>query len=203
MVKRRRGSRTARAAAPRATALRDAGRSGARRDPDAVRGRARRGRDRHRGRAVARAAPRERPRTRRHALRPVRGRPAHRLGRRLGRRSRTGSRSSACRSRRTSPDPDDLADEVWVTVVHELAHHLGIDDERLARARRRLTRRASVAASAIVTTDRATPAGHRDDPEPEHRAGQPRGSGRRRADATTSGRGRRPAGRGRARSWRG
>src|SRR5687768_16032186 len=23
-------------------------------------------------------------------------------------------------------DPDDLADEVWVTVVHELAHHLGI-----------------------------------------------------------------------------
>jgi len=30
------------------------------------------------------------------------------------------------------PDPDDLADEVWVTVVHELAHHLGIDDDRLA-----------------------------------------------------------------------
>jgi predicted Zn-dependent protease with MMP-like domain len=29
------------------------------------------------------------------------------------------------------PDPEDLADEVWVTVVHELAHHLGIDDERL------------------------------------------------------------------------
>jgi predicted Zn-dependent protease with MMP-like domain len=29
-------------------------------------------------------------------------------------------------------DPDDLADEVWLTVVHELAHHLGIDDERLA-----------------------------------------------------------------------
>jgi predicted Zn-dependent protease with MMP-like domain len=29
------------------------------------------------------------------------------------------------------PDPDDLADEVWVTVIHELAHHLGIDDERL------------------------------------------------------------------------
>ena len=28
-------------------------------------------------------------------------------------------------------DPDDLADEVWATVVHELAHHLGIDDERL------------------------------------------------------------------------
>ena len=29
------------------------------------------------------------------------------------------------------PDPDDLADEVWVTVVHELAHHLGIEDDRL------------------------------------------------------------------------
>jgi predicted Zn-dependent protease with MMP-like domain len=28
-------------------------------------------------------------------------------------------------------DPDDLADEVWITVVHELAHHLGIDDDRL------------------------------------------------------------------------
>lgn len=30
------------------------------------------------------------------------------------------------------PDPDDLADEVWVTLVHELAHHLGIDDDRLS-----------------------------------------------------------------------
>jgi len=29
------------------------------------------------------------------------------------------------------PDPEDLADEVWVTVVHELAHHLGIEDDRL------------------------------------------------------------------------
>ena len=28
-------------------------------------------------------------------------------------------------------DPDELADEVWTTVVHELAHHLGIDDRRL------------------------------------------------------------------------
>ena len=28
-------------------------------------------------------------------------------------------------------DPEELADEVWATVVHELAHHLGIDDERL------------------------------------------------------------------------
>src|SRR4029450_4082612 len=29
------------------------------------------------------------------------------------------------------PDPDDLADEVRTTVIHELAHHLGIDDDRL------------------------------------------------------------------------
>ncbi len=28
-------------------------------------------------------------------------------------------------------DPDELEDEVWATVVHELAHHLGIDDARL------------------------------------------------------------------------
>ena len=27
------------------------------------------------------------------------------------------------------PDPEDLADEVRITVLHELAHHLGIDDE--------------------------------------------------------------------------
>ncbi len=29
------------------------------------------------------------------------------------------------------PDPEELADEVRVTLLHELAHHLGIDDERL------------------------------------------------------------------------
>ena len=28
-------------------------------------------------------------------------------------------------------DPRDLADEVRLTVIHELAHHLGIDDDRL------------------------------------------------------------------------
>jgi predicted Zn-dependent protease with MMP-like domain len=28
-------------------------------------------------------------------------------------------------------DPDELAEEVRLTVVHELAHHLGIDDDRL------------------------------------------------------------------------
>ena len=30
------------------------------------------------------------------------------------------------------PDPLDLEDEVRITVIHELAHHLGIDDDRLA-----------------------------------------------------------------------
>ena len=29
------------------------------------------------------------------------------------------------------PDPDDLADEVRITILHELAHHLGIEDDRL------------------------------------------------------------------------
>jgi predicted Zn-dependent protease with MMP-like domain len=29
------------------------------------------------------------------------------------------------------PDPAELAKEVRVTVIHELAHHLGIDDDRL------------------------------------------------------------------------
>lgn len=29
------------------------------------------------------------------------------------------------------PDPSELADEVRITVIHELAHHLGIDDDRL------------------------------------------------------------------------
>ena len=32
------------------------------------------------------------------------------------------------------PDPDDLRDEVRITLLHELAHHLGIEDEdRLAQ----------------------------------------------------------------------
>jgi predicted Zn-dependent protease with MMP-like domain len=30
------------------------------------------------------------------------------------------------------PDPEDLEEEVRLTVIHELAHHLGIDEERLA-----------------------------------------------------------------------
>ena len=29
------------------------------------------------------------------------------------------------------PDPVELEHEVWITVVHELAHHLGIPDSRL------------------------------------------------------------------------
>lgn len=29
------------------------------------------------------------------------------------------------------PDPRDLEEEVRITVIHELAHHLGIDDDRL------------------------------------------------------------------------
>ena len=29
------------------------------------------------------------------------------------------------------PDPRELSDEVRLTVIHELAHHLGIDDDRL------------------------------------------------------------------------
>jgi predicted Zn-dependent protease with MMP-like domain len=29
------------------------------------------------------------------------------------------------------PDLEDLADEVRITILHELAHHLGIDDDRL------------------------------------------------------------------------
>jgi len=28
-------------------------------------------------------------------------------------------------------DPEDLEEEVRITVIHELAHHLGIDDDRL------------------------------------------------------------------------
>ena len=45
-------------------------------------------------------------------------------------RSPTGSRSSAgrCGCARTG---EDLLDEIAVTVVHEIAHHFGIDDARL------------------------------------------------------------------------
>jgi predicted Zn-dependent protease with MMP-like domain len=29
------------------------------------------------------------------------------------------------------PDPEELEHEVWITVIHELAHHLGMDESRL------------------------------------------------------------------------
>lgn len=29
------------------------------------------------------------------------------------------------------PDPDDLTAEIRITVLHELAHHFGLDEERL------------------------------------------------------------------------
>jgi predicted Zn-dependent protease with MMP-like domain len=31
----------------------------------------------------------------------------------------------------TFPDPDDLRDEIRVTVLHELAHYFGFDEERI------------------------------------------------------------------------
>jgi len=31
------------------------------------------------------------------------------------------------------PDPAELAEQIRLTVIHELAHHAGIDDERLER----------------------------------------------------------------------
>ena len=56
-------------------------------------------------------------------------------------------------------DPDDLADEVWITVIHELAHHLGIDEDRLDRTRHRLTGRRAVRPSTRAGTrpDRPAP----------------------------------------------
>jgi len=30
------------------------------------------------------------------------------------------------------PDPDELADEIAITVMHEIGHHFGISEERLA-----------------------------------------------------------------------
>ena len=43
----------------------------------------------------------------------------------------TSSRSTACALCEMCEDDDDLAEEVYVTVVHELAHAAGIDDDRL------------------------------------------------------------------------
>ena len=105
-----------------------------------------------------RPAARERARARRHAVRPVRGRAPDRVGRGLG---AVPNRITLFRLplEEDFADPDDLADEVWVTVVHELAHHLGIDDDRLARARRRLSgaRPAQPAPRARDTSQRRSP----------------------------------------------
>ena len=45
--------------------------------------------------------------------------------------SRTRSGSSACPILRICDSYDDVVDEVQVTVVHEVAHYFGIDDDRL------------------------------------------------------------------------
>ena len=67
-------------------------------------------------------------------------------------------------------DPDDLADEVWVTVVHELAHHLGIDDDRLHRAGRRLITGSGGSTGATRPTHGEQEAGEPDQAEPRTRA---------------------------------
>ena len=91
----------------------------------------RRGRDRHRRRADARPSAARTTSTRTRPLRPVRGRAAI---------TEYGADWVALPNRITLfrlpleedfPDPDDLAEEVRITVIHELAHHLGIDDDRL------------------------------------------------------------------------
>ena len=64
--------------------------------------------------------------------RPLRGARADRA--RLGLRRAccpTGSPSTAARPCAICATEDDVVDEVAVTVVHEIAHHFGIDDERL------------------------------------------------------------------------
>ena len=44
---------------------------------------------------------------------------------------RTGSRSSATRRSTMCESEEEVVDEVRITVVHEIAHHFGIDDDRL------------------------------------------------------------------------
>ena len=61
------------------------------------------------------------------------GVPRSRVGRATGSRSRRRILLFRLPLEEDFPDPDDLADEVRITILHELAHHLGIDDEdRLA-----------------------------------------------------------------------
>ncbi|MEI2827362.1 MAG: metallopeptidase family protein [Dermatophilaceae bacterium] len=46
-------------------------------------------------------------------------------------RCRTASRSTAVPILAICDTIDDVVDEVHITVVHEIAHHFGIDDDRL------------------------------------------------------------------------
>ena len=46
-------------------------------------------------------------------------------------------------------DEDDLAEEIYVTVIHEIAHAAGIDDERLHRARLGVSSVSSVTATTV------------------------------------------------------
>jgi hypothetical protein len=47
------------------------------------------------------------------------------------RKAPTSCRSTGSRCARCADDLDELADEVYVTVIHEIAHAAGIDDDRL------------------------------------------------------------------------
>ena len=130
MAKRRRGARTARPL-PRHRPFDELVAVALDAIPEPFAERPRRGRDRHRRRAVARAAgARTRSATDETLYGLYEGVP----------RTEWGADWAPIPNRITLfrlpleedfADPDDLADEVWITVIHELAHHLGIDDARL------------------------------------------------------------------------
>ena len=64
--------------------------------------------------------------------RPLRGHRADRTGfLRTPVRCPTPSRSTATRCSTSATSEDEVVDEVAITVIHEIAHHFGIDDERL------------------------------------------------------------------------
>jgi predicted Zn-dependent protease with MMP-like domain len=63
------------------------------------------------------------------AARSLRRRAAHRTQR--SPRGPTSCRSTDSTVRRCATDLDELAEEVYVTVIHEVAHAAGIDDDRL------------------------------------------------------------------------
>ncbi len=44
----------------------------------------------------------------------------------------TGSRSFAFHSRRSFADPAELEREIRITVLHEIGHYFGLDEDRLA-----------------------------------------------------------------------